>query len=122
MQVAIVIALLVNIALLAVVLLLVRRIQQHSTTLSEQVSETTQLVGAPHQLDTTFSSGKTRLITVEILNPLELAATQNRFAGMIGTFAPERIRRVVYERAAVAMTAQLIDEGLDVDAQVHVGS
>ncbi|KAA0024765.1 hypothetical protein [Antrihabitans cavernicola] len=122
MNAAILVALILNLVLVGGVLLLVRRIHRHSTALSEKVSSTTALVGIPPQVDSGFSAGKPRLITVEILNPLELAATQNRFAGIAGAVAPERIRKIVYERAALQMTEQLIEQGIDVDVQVHVGA
>ena len=122
MNAAILVALLLNLVLVGGVLLLVRRVHRHSEELSAKVATTTALVGKPPQVDSGFSAGKPRLITVEILNPLELAATQNRFAGIAGAVAPERVRRIVYERAALEMTEQLVEQGLDVDVQVHVGS
>jgi hypothetical protein len=43
--------------------------------------------------------GSRRVITVEILNPIELAGSRGRVAGVAGSLVPGLIRRVVYDQA-----------------------
>jgi hypothetical protein len=59
-----------------------------------------------------------RLITVEILNPIELAAARGRVAGIAGSVVPEVTRRIVYDRAAKILERDLA--GYDVVADVHI--
>lgn len=61
-----------------------------------------------------------RLITVEILNPLQLAANESRAAGAFGRVAPTTVTRIVYEQAAKQILAELANQG--VEAQVRVRS
>jgi hypothetical protein len=42
--------------------------------------------------------GTRRLISVEILNPIELAGTRGRIAGIAGSLAPGLTRRIVYDQ------------------------
>jgi hypothetical protein len=44
----------------------------------------------------TSTSSVRRLITIEILNPIELAGARGRWAGLAGSLAPGLTNRVVY--------------------------
>lgn len=59
-----------------------------------------------------------RLITVEILNPIELAAARGRVAGIAGSVIPEVTRRIVYDKAAKILKRDLA--GYDVVADVRI--
>lgn len=61
-----------------------------------------------------------RLITIEIHNPLQLAAREQSIAGVVGNLAPGLIRREVYRQAADILRSEL--EKWDVAADVRVRS
>lgn len=66
------------------------------------------------------SSGTRRLITIEILNPIELAGTRGRLAGIAGSLAPGITRRVVYEQALKMVRRHLTAERVVADVRLHV--
>ena len=65
------------------------------------------------------SSASRRLITIEILNPIELAGTRGRLAGIAGSLAPGITRRVVYEQALKLVRRQLAAERVVADVRLH---
>ena len=65
------------------------------------------------------SSTTRRVITIEILNPLELAGTRGRFAGLAGSLAPGLTRRIVYDQAVRTVKRQLAEERVVADVRVH---
>jgi hypothetical protein len=65
------------------------------------------------------SSAVRRLITIEILNPIELAGTRGRLAGIAGSLAPGITRRVVYEQALKLVRRQLAAERVVADVRLH---
>jgi len=60
-------------------------------------------------------------ITIQLLNPMQLAARQSRFADRFGTLTPALIRRMVYQKAAVVVRQQLQDYGAEAEVAVHRG-
>jgi hypothetical protein len=67
----------------------------------------------------TSTSSTRRVITVEILNPLELAGTRGRLAGIAGSFAPGITRRIVYDQAIRNLRQQLVAERVVADVRLH---
>jgi len=65
------------------------------------------------------TSAQQWLITIEILNPLELARTRGRMAGLAGSLAPSFVRRVVYDQAVRTVKRQLAGEGVIADVRLH---
>jgi hypothetical protein len=63
--------------------------------------------------------GTRRVITVEILNPIELAGTRGRLVGIAGSLAPGLTRRIVYDQAVRNMKRQLAEEHVVADVRVH---
>lgn len=59
------------------------------------------------------------LITIEILNPLELAASQVRAASLVGSWKPDSITKMVYNEAAKQIAAQLVEEGVIAEVLIH---
>src|SRR4051794_3454683 len=57
-------------------------------------------------------SGTRRIITMEILNAVDLAASRNRMAGIAGALAPGLLRRVVIDQACKQMKRDLRAEGV----------
>lgn len=64
-------------------------------------------------------SGRAR-IAIEILNPFELAARETRLATAVAKLAPRMIERIVYERAAVQIAAQMAELGVRAEVKTHV--
>lgn len=60
-----------------------------------------------------------RLIAIEILNPLELAASESRFAKHLGGVAPTMIRREVTKRTVAELALQLREKGVNAEVRVH---
>jgi hypothetical protein len=60
-----------------------------------------------------------RIITIEILNPVELAGTRGRLAGIAGSLAPGIARRIVYDQAIRTLRHQLAQERVVADVRLH---
>ncbi|NMN98534.1 hypothetical protein [Antrihabitans stalactiti] len=67
------------------------------------------------------SVAKGRVLTIEILNPLELAASQNWVAGIASSLAPALVTKIVYERAAKMMKEELGKFGVEAVVQIQTG-
>lgn len=66
------------------------------------------------------AAGRTRrVISVEILNPIELAGTRGRMAGIAGSLAPELTRRIVYDRTIRTLRHQLVEQQVVAHVQLH---
>jgi hypothetical protein len=65
------------------------------------------------------TSSVRRIITIEILNPIELAGTRGRLAGIAGSLAPGITRRIVYDQAIRNLQRQLVEEGVVADVRLH---
>jgi len=65
------------------------------------------------------SSSTRRIITIEILNPIELAGTRGRLAGIAGSLAPGITRRIVYDQAIRNLRHQLVQEHVVADVRLH---
>jgi hypothetical protein len=68
---------------------------------------------------TASSSASRRVISIEILNPIEVAATRGRLAGIAGSIAPGLIRRIVYDQTIKTMRRHLADEQVVADLRLH---
>jgi len=89
-----------------------------------------QLQGEQQALSETWRAEQTELsrflgvtprpiITIEILNAVELAANQSRFGRLIGRYKPDMIRRQVYKHTAENMRVQMSEHGVQVEVRVH---
>ncbi len=63
--------------------------------------------------------GTAPLISIEILNPVELASKESRFAAPLGVVAPSVIRRLVYERTVAMLQDELIKYGVQAEVRTH---
>ncbi|WP_375497834.1 hypothetical protein [uncultured Jatrophihabitans sp.] len=61
-----------------------------------------------------------RLISIEILNVRELAATRGRLAGLAGSLAPALTRRIVYDQTLKILNQQLVEQQVRADVRLHV--
>jgi len=58
-------------------------------------------------------------ITVEILNPLEVASARVKLAGVAGTVAPSLITKIVNEQAVKVLRRQLDSQGVRAEVRLH---
>jgi hypothetical protein len=66
------------------------------------------------------SSGTRRVITIEILNPLELAGKRGWWAGIAGSLVPGITRRIVHDQALRMVRRQLAHERVVADVRLCV--
>ena len=62
-----------------------------------------------------------RLLSIRILNPLELASAQTKVATMLHRVRPALLSKMVYEQAAESLRERLTDEGVVAEVKVHAG-
>ena len=60
-----------------------------------------------------------RLITIEVLNPIELVSTRGRMAGLASSLAPGIARRMVYDRVLKTLRRELADKQVIADVRLH---
>lgn len=69
---------------------------------------------------TIAESGKKRLITVELLNPMELAANESWFARQFGSLTPALVHKLVYDQARQKVIEKMPEFGAKADVKIHV--
>jgi hypothetical protein len=65
------------------------------------------------------STRSRRLITVEVLNPIDLVGTRGRVAGLAGSLAPGLARRVVYDQLLKTLRRELAAKHVVADVRLH---
>lgn len=76
------------------------------------------LDAAPHPAG---ASGKPRrIISIEILNALELAGSRSRVANIARSFVPGLTRRIVHEQALKQIRRDIREQGVVADVRLHV--
>lgn len=65
------------------------------------------------------SASRPSLISIEILNPMELAAKESWVAGALGSVTPTLVRRLVYQRAAQMVREELKGHGVTAEVRQH---
>jgi hypothetical protein len=85
------------------------RMQQLAPNLSGDPARGFELIGA----------ARPSLISIEILNPMELAAKQSWVAGTLGSITPALVRRLVYQRATQMVREELKDHGVVAEVRQH---
>lgn len=90
-----------------------------AAALTEQVEALEPAPPLPPDLEAALGAGTRRVLVVEILNPLDVALSRNKAAGVIAAMAPERVRRVVLEQAARELVTEMAAEGVEVEVRVH---
>lgn len=65
------------------------------------------------------SGGSTELISIEILNPMELAAQQSKLASTLGSLTPSLVRRIVHNEAIKIVRKQLEKHGAKAQVRYH---
>ncbi|MCE5289868.1 MAG: hypothetical protein LLG14_11575 [Nocardiaceae bacterium] len=104
--------------LLAVLVAQTMKIRQQNAKLEAAVAPLrAEAVRSP---DASALPGRGRFITIEILNPNELAASENQMATVAGAVAPNLLSQIVYAKAAGILREQLAGHGVEADVKIHV--
>lgn len=70
-------------------------------------------------LEKLLGSGQRPLVTLDILNPMEVAAQQSWFVDKFGALAAPVVRRIVYEQTASMLRDQLGEHGVRAQVRLH---
>ena len=120
MQIAVLVVVIVNLVVLALLARRLLALDSRQRALGIELAQLGPTEALPAPLDKAFLAGRKRMLTVEILNPLELATLHNRLAGLAGAVAPAAVRSIVYDQAAKITREQLAKQHVEADVQVHV--
>jgi len=105
-----------------VVYLLLKLIAQRKLLVQlqeEQQSLARAWVAEQADLARFVSARSTPVISIEVLNAVEMAAKNSVFGGLIGKYMPDRISRIVIKRTADTMRDQMEENGMQVEVKVH---
>lgn len=119
MQIALLVVVLLALAVLAYLLGRLRSLGVRERALRAELAALDPTAVLPPALERAFTSGSGRVLTVEILNALELAQARHKLAGVAGAVAPDVVRGIVYEQAARITREQLATHGVAADVRVH---
>lgn len=110
----------------AVALALVLRLLQLQRLLRRMEAELQALAGARGlqgpEIEALLPPERPSLITIEILNPFELAQKQSPLAGSFGVLAPGLLRQEVLRQAQARIRQQLEAEGVQAEVQLVRGN
>jgi hypothetical protein len=120
MTVVITVLLVLILAAFGALLWLVRGLLARQRAVSDELLHLVPAEALPIGLDEQFAAGRRRLLVIDILNPLELAASQVKLAGPAGAVAPGLVRKVVYDQAVRITQTELAKQGVHADVQVYV--
>jgi hypothetical protein len=115
-----VLALLVAAVVGVAALLLQRRVSTLQAQIEGLSAEAVSQGSTPALASPALEPGSRRLITVEILNPLEVAASQSRAARLLVGLTPAMITKIVYDQASAQILEGLEEEGVAAEVRVHV--
>jgi len=104
-----------NLGVFAWLLLRQRRLQQD---LSQALNSAEQL-GASLGMNLPPQTIDAPLISVAILNPMELAAKESELARRFGNLAPDLVRREVYKQIHQRLSKQLVEQGVVAEVTLH---
>jgi hypothetical protein len=66
-----------------------------------------------------LSSSQTEVISIQLLNPMELAAQQSKLAGVFGSLTPSLVRRIVHNEAIKITRRELEKHGAKAEVRFH---
>ncbi len=109
-------------ALVGALVFLLRRSAQQQELLATLAQDQRALAAAWQTLppdSARLLPSSSAVISIEILNPMELASKESPFAGPLGRLAPGLIRKIVYQRAADMLRQQLGEHGVQAEVRIH---
>lgn len=104
----------------ALLLLWQRSHQQTQALLLETAALATNNSVMPAKLSKLLMERNKRIITVEILNPTELAIAKTALAKPFVGIAPDTINKLVYKEARDIIADQLPSFGVNAEVKIHV--
>ncbi|HSW13292.1 MAG TPA: hypothetical protein VLI06_10670 [Solimonas sp.] len=120
MSTFVIILLIFNVALSLILALLFLRLWRVQHSLHGRLRELApNLSNDPARSFELTSAARPSLISIEILNPMELAAKETWIAGVLGSVTPTLIRRLVYQRAAQMVREELKGHGVTAEVRQH---
>lgn len=121
MNIVITLFVLANMAISVALLLLWQRSrQQTQDLLLETAALATDNTIVPARLSKLLMEQNKRIITVEILNPTELAIAKTVLAKPFVGLAPDTINKLVYKEARDIIAEQLPTFGVNAEVKIHV--
>ncbi|HEV7193669.1 MAG TPA: hypothetical protein VGN35_10730 [Jatrophihabitantaceae bacterium] len=112
---------LTNVATLVALVVVSRRHRSCSDEpVDERVSEVLASSIRPLGPPSASAGRARRVISVEILNPIELAGVRGRVFGIAGSLVPHLTRRIVYDQTVRQLREQLAAHQVVADVRVHV--
>lgn len=121
MTVALTVAVLAMAALCVWLVRELRALRAEAAELGERVASLRPAPPVAPDLEAALDAGPRPLIVVDILNPLELAMSRTRAAGVVATMAPNRLHRIVLDQAVKQMCAQFEAEGVKAQVTIRAG-
>ena len=113
----------VNACVLVALLWRIARLARYSRVLH---SELELLRQKPHDeapdLDAFLGKGPRRLLVLDILNPMEVAAQQSWFADKLGSLAAPLIRKIVYDQTVIQIREEVAKYGVRAQVWLHRGA
>ncbi|TSE01983.1 hypothetical protein FOS14_00900 [Skermania sp. ID1734] len=117
MVIALIVLQVLTLAALVALMLYVRQIRAHT---HDAAATLILEPPPPPEIAESFRAGHGRLLSVEILNPIELATSQAKFAGAVaGSLVPGLVRQIVYEQAAKILNEELPKQGVKAEVRIH---
>lgn len=109
-----------NLALSLLLFVLWRRSQKQSLALQQETAGLQAASNAlPADLERLLGAQNKRVITVEILNPVELAVDKTLLAKPLVGLSPGTINKMVYNQARDIIAKQLPEFGVKAEVKVH---
>lgn len=121
MNTIIIILVLANAAISITLLLLWIRSRQQTEALRLELAAMAAADNViPANLNNLVMNHKKRVITIEILNPVELAVAKTVFAKALVGMSPEAINVLVYREARDLVAEKLLDFNVNAEVKIHV--
>lgn len=97
-------------------------LKREFAALDQRLADTSESLGANKpDLARLLGQEPATVVTIEILNPLQLAARQNWFADKFGSLTPGLIRRIVYDKTRKQCAEILAQMGAEAKVEVRRG-
>jgi len=86
---------------------------------AERLAQAAGEIAPPADGAALLGADQPEMITIELLNPLEVAAKESALGGAFGKLAPSLLRSEVYRRLRAELEAGLKERGVAADVRVQ---